>query len=130
MDTKETKKKTEYYKVPSRSKSEEASIAIPDDILKKLAVKYNKPTHIIEFIIREEFRQAILLAKRKDMPRILLHYLGSFEVSKKRKQTILYYRNRLLKRIENDKNRENNEGMQEMSKCGIHEEHNKEFSVT
>ena len=40
MDTKETKKKTEYYKVPSRSKSEEASIAIPDDILKKLAVKY------------------------------------------------------------------------------------------
>lgn len=130
MDTKETKKKTEYYKVPSRSKSEEASIALPDDILKKLAVKYNKPTHIIEFIIREEFRQAILLAKRKDMPRILLHYLGSFEVSKKRKQTILYYRNRLLKRIEDDKNRENNGGMPEMSKCGIHEEYNKEFSVT
>ena len=130
MDTKETKKKTEYYKVPSRSKSEEASIALPDDVLKKLAVKYNKPTHIIEFIIREEFRQAILLAKRKDMPRILLHYLGSFEVSKKRKQTILYYRNRLLKRIEDDKNRKNNGGMQEMSKCGIHEEYNKEFSVT
>ncbi len=88
------------FNVPSRNRSMEERTPIPMDVLQILANKYNKPVHVIEFMIREEFRQVATLAKRKDMPRILLHNFGSFEVSKKQKQTILYYAERSRRRKE------------------------------
>lgn len=84
--------KAELRNVPSRNKASENRIAIPDDILKTLSVKYGKPTHVIEYIIREQFKQLAVYGKRKDMPKIILHHLGIFQVSRNRKMAIKSFR--------------------------------------
>ena len=84
--------KVELRNVPSRNKASENRIAIPDDILKTLSVKYGKPTHVIEYIIREQFKQLAVYGKRKDMPKIILHHLGIFQVSRNRKMAIKSFR--------------------------------------
>lgn len=63
--------------------------SLPQDIVGRLAKKYNLPDHIIEYIIRSEFAFVYHSIIKKEFKNVRLHYLGVFGIAEKRKQKII-----------------------------------------
>jgi hypothetical protein len=63
--------------------------SLPQDVIGKIAKKYNLPDHIIEYIIRSEFAFVYHSIVKKEFKNVRLHYLGVFGIAEKRKQKII-----------------------------------------
>jgi len=62
---------------------------LPNAILGELSKKYNLSEHIIEHIVRSEFRFIEYTLKKREYVNIRLHYLGVFGIPEKRRAKIL-----------------------------------------